>query len=91
MAKHKGGKASVKPVAFAAFVKNCCVSEVFTPHTGEPDVWETNAPFIREGSVSLVGSDVKVPVTILRDTGAFGSFILCLLLCLAFVKGDLYW
>lgn len=37
---------------------------------------EAYAPFIREGSVSLVGSDVKVTVTILRDTGAFDSFIL---------------
>lgn len=32
-------------------------------------------PFIREGYVSLVGSDNKVPVKILPDTGAFDSSI----------------
>lgn len=35
-AKNKGRKVSVKPAAFAAPVKDCCVSEVFTPHTCEP-------------------------------------------------------
>lgn len=33
-------------------------------------------PFVRTGFVSLVGSAVKVAVNILRDTGAFDSFIL---------------
>lgn len=32
-------------------------------------------PFIRTGTVSVLASDVRVPVTILRDTGAFDSFI----------------
>lgn len=32
-------------------------------------------PFLSDGWVSLVGSDVKVPVKILRDTAAFDSFI----------------
>uniref|UniRef100_A0A4W6FVS0 Gypsy retrotransposon integrase-like protein 1 n=1 Tax=Lates calcarifer TaxID=8187 RepID=A0A4W6FVS0_LATCA len=31
--------------------------------------------FVSDGHVSLVGSDDKVPVKILRDTGAFDSFI----------------
>lgn len=31
--------------------------------------------FIRDGFVSLVGSDVKVPVKILRDTAAYDSFL----------------
>lgn len=31
--------------------------------------------FVRMGYVSLVGSDEKVPVKLLRDTGAFDSFI----------------
>lgn len=34
------------------------------------------APFITDGSVSLVGSDEKIPVKILRDTGALETFIL---------------
>lgn len=34
------------------------------------------APFITDGSVSLVGSDEKIPVKILRDTGASETFIL---------------
>lgn len=33
-------------------------------------------PFLIEGQVSLLGSDLAVPVTILRDTGAYDSFIL---------------
>lgn len=37
---------------------------------------ESYRPFITEGFVSMVGSEVKVPVTILRDTAAFDSFIL---------------
>ena len=32
-------------------------------------------PFVTDGSVSLAGSEVKVPVKILRDTAAFDSFI----------------
>uniref|UniRef100_A0A8C1RHP2 Gypsy retrotransposon integrase-like protein 1 n=1 Tax=Cyprinus carpio TaxID=7962 RepID=A0A8C1RHP2_CYPCA len=34
------------------------------------------SPFITDGFVSLVGSSVKVPVKILRDTGACESFLL---------------
>ena len=40
----------------------------------EPDVLEAYTPFIR--SVLLVGDDVKVPVTILRDTGANDSYMI---------------
>ncbi len=32
-------------------------------------------PFVSDGFVSLVGSEEKVPVRILRDTAAFDSFI----------------
>lgn len=32
-------------------------------------------PFVRRGYVNMVGSEVKVPVNILRDTGVFDSFI----------------
>ncbi len=34
------------------------------------------APYISYGHVSVVGKETKVPVTILRDTGASESFIL---------------
>lgn len=37
--------------------------------------FETFLPFVSDGYVSLVGSEVKVPVKILRDTAAFNSFI----------------
>lgn len=36
---------------------------------------ESYVPFIRTGTVSVLTSEVRVPVTILRDTGAFDSFI----------------
>lgn len=36
----------------------------------------TYSPFITDGYVSLVGRDEKVPIRILRDTGACDSFIL---------------
>lgn len=41
----------------------------------KPDL-NSYLPFISKGHVSVVGSDGKVPVTILRDTGVFDSFIL---------------
>ena len=63
-----GMKTNDKPAAFAAPVKDC--SEVLTSHTCELDVLAAYGPFIRDWSVSLVGSDVKVPIQILRDTGA---------------------
>lgn len=42
----------------------------------KPDVLEAYSPFIRSGFVLLVGSDVKVLVTILRDTGAYDSYMI---------------
>lgn len=45
------------------------------PASCEPGVLAAYAPFIRDGFVSLVGSDVKVPIKILRDTGAYESYI----------------
>ena len=73
-AKTRRVKANVRLVAFAAPVKDC-VSELLTPHTCESQVLESYAPFIRGGSVSLVGSNVEVPIKILRDTGAYNSYI----------------
>lgn len=40
-----------------------------------PGELEPFLPFVSDGHVSLVGSDCKVPVKILRDTAAFDSFI----------------
>lgn len=59
----------------AAPVKSCCVSEVPVAHVCEPGVLAAYAPFIRDGFVSLVGGDVKVPIKILRDMGAYDSYI----------------
>lgn len=39
------------------------------------DALSAYVPFIREGTVSLLGSDVKVPIKILWDTGAYDSYI----------------
>lgn len=36
---------------------------------------ESYIPFIRTGTVSMLASDVRVPVTTFRDIGAFDSFI----------------
>ena len=70
----RGLNANVRPVAFAVPVKDC-VSELLTPHTCESQVLEAYGPFIHGGSVSLLGSDVEVPINILRDTGAYSSYI----------------
>ena len=45
------------------------------------------AAFVADGHVSLVGSDRKVPVKILRDSGALDSFIYCGL-CASFLLWD---
>ncbi len=74
-AKMKGMKTNIRPVAFAATVKTDYVYEVCSAPIGEADVLAAYAPFIREGSVSLVGGDVKTPLKILRDTGAYNSYI----------------
>lgn len=74
-AKIKGVKTNVKPAAFAARVKNCFATEVLTTHACELGVLVAYASSIRDLSVSLVGSDVKVLIKILRDTGGYGSSI----------------
>ncbi|XP_075934468.1 uncharacterized protein LOC142934010 [Anarhichas minor] len=70
--------AQVKPAALAAPVSKLVNSDNvsnLTSLTEKPDL-TSFLPFITKGHVSLVGTDRKVPVTILRDTGAFDSFIL---------------
>lgn len=46
-----------------------CHSEVVTSHACKLDVLRAYAPFY--GSVSFVGSDVRILIKILRDTGAY--------------------
>lgn len=45
------------------------------PPVISPDL-QSYVPFISDGYVSLVGSDEKVKIKILRDTAAFDSFII---------------
>ena len=69
-AKNKGGRSYVKSMAAAS-----SAGRSGGPFSlCEPDVLEAYIPFIRDGFVSLVGSDVKVPIKILRDTGAYDSY-----------------
>lgn len=92
-AKHKGGNSNVKPAAAAAPVSTDCVFEP-VPKVGssvcDPVALKVYAPFIRGGFVSLLGRDVKVPVTIWRDTGAYDSYLLesVLLLSAETASGD---
>lgn len=74
----KGGNNScIKPFALATPVIHS-VKETGEriPNGGDSLRDGTFAPFITHGSVSIAGSDTKVNVTILRDTGASESFIL---------------
>lgn len=70
-------RANVKPAAFAAPATSVTggVPEIFASHSCEPGVLTAYAPFIRDGFVSCVGSEVKVPVKILRDTGPYDSYV----------------
>lgn len=73
--KGKGGKTRVKPAVLVAPVLNPVgACEDFTT-AGKVNDGEFS-PFISYGHVSFVGEELKVPVTILRDTGASESFIL---------------
>uniref|UniRef100_A0A8C1I8K6 Gypsy retrotransposon integrase-like protein 1 n=1 Tax=Cyprinus carpio TaxID=7962 RepID=A0A8C1I8K6_CYPCA len=77
-AKGRGGKAlRVKPAALVASVLSPVDSlgEGF-PKSGNLLGNGDYAPFITYGHVSMIGTEVKIPVTILRDTGASESFIL---------------
>ena len=66
---------NIKPAALAASA--VCVSDMPCPDVHkEVPVDEAYSPFVSTGYVSLSGSGKKVPVTILRDTGALDSFIL---------------
>lgn len=62
------GTRTVKPVAFVAPVKG---GGVLSSQPCDRDALSAYVPFIPEGTVSLLGSDVKVPIKILWDTGAY--------------------
>lgn len=58
----------------ATFVPNIS-SDLVTPGDGVMCKMDSFLPFVSDGEVSLVGSDEKVSVKILRDTAAFDYFI----------------
>ena len=74
----KAGHWEPKGVATAAPVRpvSTCVTPTFGSNE-DTSVVALNSyrPFIMQGTVSLVQGGEEVPVTILRDTGAFDSFI----------------
>ncbi len=76
--KSRGGKAPrVKPAVLVAPVLDPInLSEEGFPTAVNSIKDGDYAPFISYGHVSFVGKETKVPVTILRDTGASESFIL---------------
>ena len=67
----------VKPVVMAASITGSDHKSGFSKLKArlEPQSCDFSA-FISDGVVSLVGGDEKVPIKILRDTGAVDSFIL---------------
>ena len=67
-------RTNVKPVALAGPVPHLN-SDAQAQELSKP--FSTDySPFVTEGYVSLLGSDVQVPVKILRDTGVSESFVL---------------
>ena len=78
--RHSRYGEQVKPAALAAPVSSIVVAdqlgdELPSVVLSKPDL-SSYLPFISEGHVSLTGSEEKVSVVILRDTGAFDSFVL---------------
>ena len=74
----KAGHWEPKGVATAAPVRpvSTCVTPTFGSNEDTSVVaLSSYRPFIMQGTVSLVQGGEEVPVTILRDTGAFDSFI----------------
>ena len=80
-AKSGFGSVHSKPVTLAASVRKigspCVISSYEKIESGANCSLERSrfSAFVSDGYVSLVRSGIKVPVKILRDTGAFDSFI----------------
>lgn len=78
--KQHAGVGHVKPAALAASVSGPMDVGAWKNECGESvrpgSIDESYLPFISDGFVSQVGSDTKVPVKILRATGAFDSYVL---------------
>ena len=70
--KHKFPNAQIKPAALVRSLSPVAVEQV--EHMQQKSMKEYE-PFISDGFVSLLGSDERVPVKILRDTGAVDSFV----------------
>lgn len=67
-----------KPVALSAPVRHISIVSEQKVHPVKPvnDTFSGFEAFVSDGFVALKGSDSKVPVKILRDTGAKDSFVL---------------
>ncbi|XP_034069417.1 uncharacterized protein LOC117544479 [Gymnodraco acuticeps] len=77
-AEQEGTSGSPRPAMFVAPVAEQvtgCLDGELKPQGSSPEL-QSYLPFMTEGFVSLVGSDEKVRVKLLRDTGSFDSFIL---------------
>lgn len=79
--KRKGQPKTNKAPAGVGFIKTAFLPETFLDSEPEPEcngkVDPRFNPFISQGFVSLTGEEKdKVPVTILRDTAAYHSFML---------------
>lgn len=68
------GSKNVKPAALIDPVRKGVSEKVL--HTVKPETEKYSGfeAFVSDGLVSLTGSDVKLPVKILRDIGAKDSF-----------------
>uniref|UniRef100_A0A3P9JAN5 Gypsy retrotransposon integrase-like protein 1 n=1 Tax=Oryzias latipes TaxID=8090 RepID=A0A3P9JAN5_ORYLA len=74
--KKKLTRNSVTPTG-VGFVNSVLIEKSSIEQNPQTDVEPNFVPFISHGYVSLTGEDKdKVPVTILRDTGAYQSFML---------------
>ena len=72
------GVGHVRPAAVSAPVEEVKVAAegVIDVVTYETEEYSGFGAFISDGCVSFTGSDVKVPVKVLQDTGVRDSFIL---------------
>lgn len=88
--KNKEAKSIKTPVG-VGLIKSASQLNVCSDIQQKPkvDVDPQFLPFISQGFVSLTGKEKdKVPITILRDTDAYHSFIR---ICAAFIKANILW
>lgn len=83
--KHKKGYSALPPksagLAVPVSISNASVNTIVSPFQMQTkmlcadEITSGYAPFIAEGWLSMVGSEEKVPVKILRDSGALNTFV----------------